>query len=46
MVAMLRIVRGAGSSMILNVLMTPDGKSYVYSYGQMLSDLFLVEGLK
>jgi hypothetical protein len=36
----------AGSSMILNVVMTPDGKSYAYSYGQMLSDLYLVEGLK
>jgi Tol biopolymer transport system component len=36
----------AGSSMILNVVMTPDAKSYVYSYGQILSDLYLVEGLK
>ena len=36
----------AGSSMILNVLITPDGKSYVYSFGQMLSDLYLVDGLR
>ena len=36
----------AGSSMILNVVITPDGKSYTYSYGQMLSDLYLVEGLR
>lgn len=36
----------AGSSMVLNVTIAPDGKSYVYSYGQMLSDLYLVEGLK
>ncbi len=27
-------------------LPTPDGGSYVYSYGRTLSDLFLVEGLK
>jgi hypothetical protein len=36
----------AGSSMVFQVSITPDGKSYVYSYGQMLSDLFLVEGLR
>jgi len=36
----------AGSSMVLNVAMTPDGKSHIYSYGQVLSDLYLVEGLK
>ena len=36
----------AGSSMVFDVAITPDGKSYIYSYGQMLSDLYLVEGLK
>ncbi len=36
----------AGSSVVFQVAITPDGKSYIYSYGQMLSDLFLVEGLK
>lgn len=30
---------------ILRVLMTPDGKSYAYSYTRDLSDLFLIEGL-
>ena len=29
-----------------NLLLTPDGSSYVYSYGRMLSTLYLVEGLK
>ena len=28
------------------VLPTPDGKSYVISYRQQLSDLFLVDGLR
>jgi hypothetical protein len=28
------------------ILMTPDGKSYVYSYRRTLDELFLVEGLK
>jgi Tol biopolymer transport system component len=28
------------------ILMTPDGKGYVYSVRRMLSDLYLVEGLK
>ena len=28
------------------VLVTPDGKSYVYEYGRTLSDLYLVEGIK
>lgn len=28
-----------------NVLITPDGKSYVYSEGGWTGDLFLVEGL-
>jgi len=26
--------------------MTPDGKSYVYSYRRTLDELFLVEGLR
>jgi eukaryotic-like serine/threonine-protein kinase len=28
------------------ISITPDGKSYVYSYDRVLSDLYLVEGLK
>jgi serine/threonine protein kinase len=29
-----------------NLMLTPDGSSYVYSYGRFLSTLYLVEGLK
>lgn len=29
-----------------SLLLTPDGSSYVYSYGRMVSTLYLVEGLK
>src|SRR5262249_38712130 len=29
-----------------NFLLTPDGKSYVYTHGTNSSDLYLVEGLK
>ena len=36
----------AGVSVILHVAITADGKSYAYEYGQVLSDLYLVEGLK
>ena len=36
----------AGSSMVLSIAITPDGKSHIYGYGQMLSDLYLVEGLR
>jgi len=36
----------AGVNIILPVLVTPDGKSYVYGYRRILSDLYLVEGLK
>jgi serine/threonine protein kinase/Tol biopolymer transport system component len=36
----------AGISTIGGVLITPDGKSYIYSYVRSLSDLYLVEGLK
>jgi hypothetical protein len=28
------------------ILMTPDGKSYVYSYRRTLDELFLLEGLR
>jgi len=28
------------------VRIAPDGKSYVYSYRRMLSELYLVDGLK
>lgn len=31
---------------ILRVLLTPDGKSYAYSYTRDLSDLFVIEGLR
>jgi hypothetical protein len=30
----------------LHVRLTPDGKSYAYSFGRDLSDLYLVDGLK
>jgi hypothetical protein len=30
----------------LPIVLTPDAKSYAYSYGRNLSDLYLVEGLK
>ncbi len=36
----------AGVTAILNVRMTPDGKSYAYSFLRELSDLFLVEGVR
>ncbi len=36
----------AGVNIILPILVTPDGKSYVYGYRRILSDLYLVEGLK
>jgi Tol biopolymer transport system component len=36
----------AGIEYIPAILLTPDGKSYVYSYYRSLSDLYLVEGLK
>jgi hypothetical protein len=28
------------------IVMTPDGKSYIYGYHRTLSDLYLVTGLK
>jgi WD40 repeat protein len=36
----------AGVFSIDPVLLTPDGKAYVYSYRRMLSELYLVEGVK
>ncbi|MEP6767553.1 MAG: WD40 repeat domain-containing serine/threonine protein kinase [Acidobacteriota bacterium] len=36
----------AGVERISNVLIAPDAKSYVYCYARLLSDLFVVEGLK
>jgi Tol biopolymer transport system component len=36
----------AGISTIGGVLITPDARSYVYSYVRTLSDLYLVEGLQ
>ena len=36
----------AGVLSIDPVRMTSDGKSYVYSYRRLLSDLYLVEGLR
>jgi eukaryotic-like serine/threonine-protein kinase len=36
----------AGVEFVGPVLPTPDGKSYVYGYRRLLSDLYLVEGLE
>jgi hypothetical protein len=36
----------AGVDAIGGIAITPDTKSYVYSYGRTLSDLYVVEGLK
>jgi tRNA A-37 threonylcarbamoyl transferase component Bud32/Tol biopolymer transport system component len=36
----------AGVERISNVLVTPDGKGYAYCYARLLSDLFVVTGLK
>ena len=36
----------AGVTAMVNVRMTPDGKSYAYSFSRELSDLFLVEGVR
>jgi hypothetical protein len=36
----------AGVETISRVLITPDGKGYVYGYGRRYSDLFVVEGLR
>jgi dipeptidyl aminopeptidase/acylaminoacyl peptidase len=36
----------AGVERISNVVVTPDGKGYAYCYTRLLSDLFVVEGLR
>jgi Tol biopolymer transport system component len=36
----------AGVTAIVNVRITPDGKSYAYSFDRELSDLFLVDGVR
>ena len=36
----------AGSLEFQNLRIARDGKAYAYDYGQVLSDLYLVEGLK
>jgi hypothetical protein len=36
----------AGTYGIRGLVVNPDGKSYVYDLGRILSDLYLVEGLK
>jgi hypothetical protein len=36
----------SGVTDISSILITPDGKGYVYEYGRTLSDLYLVEGVK
>jgi Tol biopolymer transport system component len=36
----------AGVERISNVLIAPDARSYAYCYARLLSDLFVVEGLK
>jgi hypothetical protein len=36
----------AGVYRLRNVTLTPDGKTYAYSYGQCLSDMYVVEGLR
>jgi len=37
---------GAGVTDLGPILITPDGKSYVYEYGRTLSDLYLVQGIR
>jgi hypothetical protein len=36
----------AGVNFVSPILIAPDGKSYVYGHRRILSDLYLVEGLK
>ena len=36
----------AGVEYLGPIFPTPDGKTYVYGYRRLLSDLYLVEGLK
>ncbi len=35
----------AGVSFVGHIALTPDGRSYAYSYGRILSDLYVVDGL-
>jgi hypothetical protein len=35
-----------GVERISNVVVTPDARSYAYTFSRLLSDLFVVEGLK
>ena len=36
----------AGVCAFVSLVLTPDGKSYAYTYGRLLTDLYLVEGLR
>jgi eukaryotic-like serine/threonine-protein kinase len=36
----------AGVRAVQPLLITPDGKSYVYTFRRVLSDLYLADGLK
>jgi len=36
----------AGITAVWSTVVTPDGRSYAYTYGRVLSDLYLVEGLR
>jgi len=36
----------AGAETVNTIAVTPDGRSYAYSFFRNLSDLYLVEGLK
>jgi len=36
----------AGVTQVASVVPTPDGHSYVYSYIRLLSDMYVVQGLK
>lgn len=37
---------GAGLGGVVDVILSRDGQSYVYGIGWILSDLYLVEGVK
>lgn len=36
----------AGVCVFASLVLTPDGKSYAYTYGRLLTDLYLAEGLR
>ena len=40
------IVLGAGVVGINTVAVTPDGRAYAYSFARLLSDLYVVSGLR